>query len=314
LSVTLVIPTYNRAFLLNRLLTDLCSRAPADWELIVVDDGSTDATAEVMTSYSSRIRGIYQENQGVSAARNAGVRLASHDWIKFVDSDDLCPVDQLGLFLSAVYDLPRNQLPVGLSEALDAELKPLKLCDLNPPIDWPEGVMTPAQCVSFSFATSMVLFRKEALVMAGGFNKCIHNGEDYELCLRIMALGYVFSLVKQVISLAVSHDGERLSAPIHDVRYFQARQYQMSEAASSVLRLSDPEAVLKFSVTLWMYGRHARFRGCFKEARWFFKTAHQFSARLVVPESPLSYFLNVYAPQSLLFKVAALKKWFGHCS
>lgn len=308
--MTLVIPTYNRASLLNRLLTDLCSRAPADWELIVVDDGSTDATAEVIARHAPRIRSMRQENQGVSAARNAGVRLASHHWVKFVDSDDLCPVDQLISFLSEADELPERQLPVGLSEAFDSELRPLTWCDHNPPSDLPEGVLTHAQCVSFSFATPMVLFRKEALVTAGGFNERIHNGEDYELCLRILALGYVFILKKQVISLVVSHDGERLSALVHDARYFQARQYQMTEVARSVLRLADSDAGLKFSVMLWMYGRHARFRGCFKEAKWFFKTAHQFSARRAVPESSFSYFLNVYAPQSLLFKVAALKKWF----
>jgi hypothetical protein len=244
-------------------------------------------------------------------ARNAGVRLASHDWIKFVDSDDLCPVDQLCLFLSNAYDMPKNQLPVGLTEAFDAKLKPLKLCDLNPPIDWPEGLMTPAQCVNFSFATSMVLFRKEALIVTGGFNESIHNGEDYELCLRILALGYVFTLVKRVISLAVHHDGDRLSVRVHDRSYFQARQYQMSEVAHSVLQLMDTDAGLKFSVILWMYGRHARFCGCFTEARWFFRTAHEFSARRAVSEPPLNYFLNVYAPQSLLLKVGALKRWFG---
>ncbi|MEK6788329.1 MAG: glycosyltransferase family A protein [Pseudomonadota bacterium] len=308
--MTLVIPTYNRASLLNRLLTDLCSRAPADWELIVVDDGSTDATAEVIAHHAPRIRSMRQENQGVSAARNAGVRLASHHWIKFVDSDDLCPVDQLVLFLSEADELPERQLPVGLSEAFDSELRPLRLCDLNPPSDWPEAVMTPAQCMNFSFAAPMVLFRKNTFVMAGGFNERIHNGEDYELCLRILALGYVFIFKKQVISLVVHHDGDRLSASVRDMRYFQDRQYQMSEVANSVVRLADSDAGLNFSVILWMYGRHARFRGCFKEAKWFFKTAHQFSARRAVPESSFSYFLNLYAPQSLLFKAAALKKWF----
>jgi len=87
--LSIIIPTYNRANLLSIAIESVLSQTYPSWELIIIDDGSTDNTKEVVLKYSDdRIRYIYQENQERSAARNNGIRNAFGDWICFLDSDD----------------------------------------------------------------------------------------------------------------------------------------------------------------------------------------------------------------------------------
>jgi len=88
LTISVVIPAYNSAAHVSRAIDSVLAQTrPAD-EIIVVDDGSTDATADVIRAYGPKVRLITQPNGGVSAARNAGINAASGDWIAFLDADD----------------------------------------------------------------------------------------------------------------------------------------------------------------------------------------------------------------------------------
>jgi glycosyltransferase involved in cell wall biosynthesis len=86
--ITVVIPVYNRAKLVGRAIQSVLDQTMRAAQLIVVDDGSTDKTAEVCREYSWSVQYVWQRNSGASAARNAGIRLAGHPWIAFLDSDD----------------------------------------------------------------------------------------------------------------------------------------------------------------------------------------------------------------------------------
>ena len=94
-SISVVIATYNRASLLPETLDAVLAQRFRDFELIVVDDGSTDETQQVLKPYGDRVRYFYQENSGPSAARNLGVRHARGEWIAIQDSDDLFAPDHL---------------------------------------------------------------------------------------------------------------------------------------------------------------------------------------------------------------------------
>jgi glycosyltransferase involved in cell wall biosynthesis len=94
-TVSVIIATYNRANLLPHTVASVLRQNYQDFELIVVDDGSTDDTEKVLEPYASRLRYVFQENQGPSAARNLGVRQARAQWIAIQDSDDLCAPNHL---------------------------------------------------------------------------------------------------------------------------------------------------------------------------------------------------------------------------
>lgn len=87
--VSVIIPTYNRGWILKEAVDSVVAQTFSDYELIVVDDGSTDNTAEILEAYKDRIICVRQKNKGVSAARNRGISAASGRLIAFLDSDDL---------------------------------------------------------------------------------------------------------------------------------------------------------------------------------------------------------------------------------
>lgn len=93
--VSVIIPTFNRANLLAQAIDSVLSQSYTDFELIVVDDGSTDATQALLSQYRGRIRYLFQENRGVSAARNLGIKAARGLYICLLDSDDLWLRDKL---------------------------------------------------------------------------------------------------------------------------------------------------------------------------------------------------------------------------
>jgi len=87
--VSVIIPTYNRAWVLKEAIDSVLAQEFKDFELIVVDDGSTDNTGEILDSYEQDILVLRQSNKGVSAARNRGIDAAEGRLIAFLDSDDL---------------------------------------------------------------------------------------------------------------------------------------------------------------------------------------------------------------------------------
>src|SRR5215510_6516895 len=88
-AVSVVIATFNRAAYLPATIASILNQSFQDFELIVVDDGSTDDTRAVLAAYGSRLQYFYQSNAGAAAARNLGARHAKAAWLAFQDSDDL---------------------------------------------------------------------------------------------------------------------------------------------------------------------------------------------------------------------------------
>jgi glycosyltransferase involved in cell wall biosynthesis len=88
LQISVIIPTYNRAKYVIKAVNSVLSQTCRNPEIIVVDDGSSDETRKALAPYSDKIRYIYQDNSGVSSARNRGILEAQGDWIAFLDSDD----------------------------------------------------------------------------------------------------------------------------------------------------------------------------------------------------------------------------------
>lgn len=108
--VSVVIATYNRARLLPETLDSVFAQRMDNFEVIVIDDGSTDDTPEVVRSYGERIRFYRQENRGAAAARNFGVRQARAPWIAVQDSDDLSAPDHL----QSLYDYVERHQAYGM--------------------------------------------------------------------------------------------------------------------------------------------------------------------------------------------------------
>lgn len=194
--ISVIIPTYNRAHCVKDAIDSVLAQSFRDFELIVVDDGSTDGTSKVVSAYGDRLKMIRQVNSGVSAARNAGIEASHGKWVAFLDSDDTWEPDKLKVQAEdlrgnrgvvahmvdgIICDVQTPYLSLFELRGLRDEFarKPFReraLCDV---------LMTP-------FFTSCWMLRRKALEAAGFFDPSMKVFEDFDLLTRIALEGPFF--------------------------------------------------------------------------------------------------------------------------
>jgi glycosyltransferase involved in cell wall biosynthesis len=179
LEISAVIPTYNAGnYLLEALESAWGQSRPPD-EIVVVDDGSTDKTKEILEPYRSRIRYYRQENQGICATRNKGIELAGGNAIAFLDADDLWPDGSLEARAEALEADPEIEGVVGIVEQF---LSP------DTPDDLKDRFFVPPDRRVGRLAGSMLL-RRRAFEMAGLFDPKVSIGDTIDWLLRADAAG-----------------------------------------------------------------------------------------------------------------------------
>jgi len=124
-TVSVVLPTYNRARWLPRTIDSILCQSHPPAEILVVDDGSSDETDEIIRSYDRRVRYFRQENAGVSAARNRGIQAAVGRWIAFADSDDLWHPAKLEVQLAALAESSKDSWCISGFNLIDPQDRPL---------------------------------------------------------------------------------------------------------------------------------------------------------------------------------------------
>jgi len=191
--ISVVIPTFNRAGVVGRAVDSVLRQSYPPKQIIVVDDGSTDSTPEILRRYGDTIEYVRQENAGASAARNRGILLARHPWIAFLDSDDYWMPEHLARMAGAI-DATGGQARFYFS---DMQLAPTKDATLWPAI----GFRPRAPLHLTPDATGWMLMRRQpampqcsvfkatAFQEHGGFDPAIGryriSVEDAELFCRL---------------------------------------------------------------------------------------------------------------------------------
>lgn len=185
MKIDVVIPTYNRAGVLKRAIDSVLAQSHKHFHLYIVDDGSTDETPQLLSDYAThpQVTLLSQDNQGVSAARNLGVKTSENEWLSFLDSDDEWlpkklekQVQYLKLhphirFLHAEEIWMRNGVRVNpkarhSKSAPELFKRSLELCLISP---------------------STVMMKRELFEEHQGFNESFTVCEDYDLWLKVMA-------------------------------------------------------------------------------------------------------------------------------
>jgi len=213
--VSVVIPTYNRQHLVQQTIDSVLRQTFRDWELIVVDDGSTDDTSDVLSErYGSRIRYVYQRNQGESAARNHGIELAHGQYIAFLDSDDLWHREKLQRQMEVFGAFP----DVGIVSTQASWINYEGLLLKQPPhghdqsdevISWDDLVLDNVVAGGGSSA----IVRRTCVDHAGGFDSQIRFGEEWDLWIRIARHYQVRQLPEPLVFFRVHRFGTRSWAP-----------------------------------------------------------------------------------------------------
>lgn len=187
---SVVIPTFNRARVLNRCLDSVLAQTLSPQQIIVVDDGSTDETESLVSQYSG-VKYLYQAQSGVSAARNTGIECAQSPWIALLDSDDEWLPEKLEQQSQCIRETGSkvchteeiwirngvrvNQMNKHKKNAGDIFAQSLQLCAMSP---------------------SSIVIHRDLLDEFGGFDERLPVCEDYDLWLQITAC-YSVALVEQ---------------------------------------------------------------------------------------------------------------------
>jgi glycosyltransferase involved in cell wall biosynthesis len=179
--VSVVIPTYNSAALVvGAVESVLAQTRPAD-EVIVVDDGSTDDTAERLSRFGAPVRVIRKENGGVSSARNRGVAESSGELVAFLDADDVWHPRKLEIQVGVLESRP----DLGLLGTKTYEWPVINHQRLESSEAQMEGVPLDDLVVSNRLVTSTILARASVLREAGPFDLDLRGPEDHDLWIRI---------------------------------------------------------------------------------------------------------------------------------
>ncbi len=205
--VSVIIPTHNRAGRVGEAIGSVLKQTYRDWELIVVDDGSTDGTAEVVRAFDdARISYVSQDNRGVSAARNRGIAEARGEFIAFLDSDDRwepCKLEVQMAFFSAHPDAhicQTEEVWIRNGVRVNPRKKHAK------PSGWIFKECLPLCVVS----PSAVMIRRAVFDAIGLFDEALVAAEDYDLWLRA-SLHYEIATLPDALTIKVGGHDDQLS-------------------------------------------------------------------------------------------------------
>lgn len=187
--ISIIIPLYNKEHYVKTTLDSVLSQTYQDFEIVIINDGSTDKSVDIVKDYhDERIRLINQANQGVSAARNRGIKEVKGEYVTFIDADDTWSADHLetmmslvkeyttySVFCTAQHNRLINTLPLGVSVIEDACL------------------------YDYIFATGCVLLKKEVINKVGGYLEGVQLGEDRDFWLRISCYYHTVFINKETL-------------------------------------------------------------------------------------------------------------------
>ncbi|NJK38227.1 MAG: glycosyltransferase [Oscillatoriales cyanobacterium RM2_1_1] len=212
-SISAIIPNYNRAALIGETIENMLYQTLPPSEVIVVDDGSTDDSVHVIRSFGDRVTLIQQPNKGPGAARNTGLKVATGEFIQFMDSDDLASLNKLEVqskklihdHADMVYGpwvkvwMQQNSLKLQ-----DVVLQQSQLPDNYPPLFW--------FLTSWSMVFQQCLVRKSLLDRIGGYREDMRLYEDGDLFVRMLVSEAKLTYENESLTLYRLEDYGKLTA------------------------------------------------------------------------------------------------------
>jgi glycosyltransferase involved in cell wall biosynthesis len=317
--ISVIIPAYNAAAFILKTIAYVRAQTLPVAELIVVDDGSTDRTAELAAAAGARV--IRQANAGPSAARNAGLRAATQPWVAFLDADDTWQADKLERQWAALALCPEACAVACDYDVIDGAGGVVRGSAFT---RWrrcagiePESQRVGADSVYFPRVTtrffiegffpqpSTVLLRRELVAARGAFDETLRLAEDFECFLRLLATGGLVIVTLPLVSYRrhggnSSHDQLRMYRAIHEVCARVAARPALYPAEAGAT-IEDWLAVHALEVGRWLMDEA---RGA--EARRLFAQALRRSRG----RRPALLWLFSFSPPALFRRAVQLKRAF----
>lgn len=194
--VSVIIPAFNREKVLKRAIESCLNQTVTDIEVIVIDDGSTDGTKEVVESISdSRVKYIYQENAGACAARNYGIREASGEYIAFQDSDDAWHSEKLEKQLKVLKEKNADIVFCGfVKRFISGKERKIPECFEN-------KFYTQRELIYESIVSTQTIIGKAGVIRNVLFDESMPRMQDYDFIIRASATYKVFGLAEYLVDV-----------------------------------------------------------------------------------------------------------------
>lgn len=214
--VSVILPTYNRERFVDEAIGSVLSQSFADFELIVVDDGSTDQTAcRIDELRDPRLIYIFQENKGRSNARNRALAMARGDYIAFLDSDDAYLPDKLALQVAYMDNHPSVGMIYTSARCIDEdgnELQERYVASISGRIYKHIAFFQP---VTITLPT--VMARKELFTRVGGFDECMDRFEDTDMWRRLSKVTDIHAMIAETCRLRTHRDNHLKSQDPNEI-------------------------------------------------------------------------------------------------
>ena len=199
--VSVVTPVFNAFPFLREALDSILDQTFRDFEFVIIDDGSTDRSREILESYAakdSRIRLVSRPNKGIGPTRNEGWRMARSPLIAIMDADDIAVPTRLEKQLAYMQAHPEIVCVSGMSRLIDEKGRWMP-CPLKSPLEHEEleALLLKGCC---PIAHSAVMMRRDAVAQVGGYDEDLSMSEDYALWLKLVVVGRRANLDEVLVS------------------------------------------------------------------------------------------------------------------
>ncbi len=271
--VSVIIPTYNRGWILEEAVDSVLGQTYTDFELIVVDDGSTDDTRARLQPYGQRIAYVQQDNQGVSAARNTGLQLARGELVALLDSDDLWMPAKLARQVAFFDAHPAAQI----CQTEEIWIRRGKRVNPKNRHRKPSGWIFEPSLALCLVSPSAVMLRRGLMDAMGGFDVSLPACEDYDLWLRI-SLRCPIHLIDDALVVKRGGHADQLSAAPGLDRY-RIRSLDRLLTGEDLTRRQARAAAAMLHEKCRIYAAGCRKRGRSAEAKIYEALAAKHSRR-----------------------------------
>ncbi len=202
--VSVIIPTYNRSNYLPEAIESVLNQTYRNFEIIVVDDGSTDCTRDVVKRYEEKVRYVYQKNSGLPSALNTGIKNSKGRYLAFLDDDDLWKDEMLKRTVEMMENAGKEVGVVYVDYRYFRDSDRNKL--INKGMKMYSGDVFEKLLQNNFIPVNTVLIKKECIEKVGCFDEALPAYRDWELLLRIAFAGFKFKFINEPLALIRVHN------------------------------------------------------------------------------------------------------------
>jgi len=208
--ISVIIPSFNRAFFLDKCINSLCNQTYRPLEVLIIDDGSSDNTRSVVKKYIKRwnssvfqIKYFHQKNMGAQVARNRGIKESTGDWLQFLDSDDYLEKEKLEIQLKSLKKF-KADLAICDYKIINEEKKTISLIKNN-------GNLLLRVAKGHSLFTGSVLIMKSIVEKKILWNEKLYREQDKEFLFKVLFLSKKYVYNNNTFAIYIKHNQDQIT-------------------------------------------------------------------------------------------------------